>query len=170
MFGRDNKHASKHIGSWANGMTPEGFSPEECSETLNRIPFFAKLRPADRRNLGAAGVARSYPAGATLVHEGQRPGVGLYVILRGRVRLTQQSECDGVRPLAVLGPGEMFGEMALIDEQPRSATATALEPTLALVIPIFDFRAVLQRNAEATTALLAQLSRRVREAEASQRC
>jgi CRP/FNR family transcriptional regulator len=61
----------------------------------------------------------------------------------------------------------MFGEMALIDELPRSATATAIEPTLAFVIPIFDFRAVLLRSPDAAAALLAQLSLRIREAEAA---
>jgi len=170
MFGKGYKFPDKAITWWdATGTAPVEITPQECAETLARIPFFARLRPADWRNLGAAAVARSYAPGEDLVREGQRPGVGLYVILRGRVRITQQSERGGVRSLATLGPGEMFGEMALIDDQPRSATATALEPTLAFIIPIFDFRAALQRNTEATGALLAQLSRRVREAEAAPR-
>ncbi len=165
MFGKDNKRVNKRNGQRANDTAPEGFSPEECDEVLNRIPFFAKLRPVDRRNLRAVGVARAYPAGADLVHEGQRPGVGLYVILRGRVCITQRGEGDDVRMLATVGPGEMFGEMALIDDRPRSATATAIEPTLAFIIPIFDFRAVLQHSAEASAALLFQLSLRLRDAE-----
>ncbi|HEX8994614.1 MAG TPA: cyclic nucleotide-binding domain-containing protein [Ktedonobacterales bacterium] len=143
------------------------FSPRERAELLERVPLFAKLRPADRKNLAAVGIMRGYPAGAELIHEGQRPGVGLYVILRGRVRLTQRSDLDVVRPLTVLGPGEMFGEMALIDELPRSATATAIDSTLAFIIPIFDFRAALLENPDATFWLLGMLSRRVRTAEAS---
>jgi CRP-like cAMP-binding protein len=60
--------------------------------------------------------------------------------------------------------------MALVDELPRSATATAVAPTLAFIIPIFDFRALLQRNPELTLSLLAQVSRRIRAAEAAQNC
>jgi CRP/FNR family transcriptional regulator len=165
MFGRER--VSQQINKWFNRTSTDRCSTEQRAETLNRIAFFARLRAEDRRALGAASVVRSYPAGAQLVREGQRPGVGLYVILRGRVGLTQRGASDDVRMLGVLGSGEMFGEMALIDELPRSATATAIEPTLAFVIPIFDFRAVLLRSPDAAAALLAQLSLRIREAEAA---
>lgn len=166
MFDLMRRLTEHHSARWSvSDALPTDFTPEERDATLERVPFFASLRPADRRALCSAGVTRTYPAGAVLVHEGQQPGVGLYVILRGRVRLTQRSEYDGIRPLGVIGPGEMFGEMALLDDQPRSATATAIEPTLALIIPIVDFRATLYRNAEATVVLLKQLSRRVRQAE-----
>ncbi|HEX5570044.1 MAG TPA: cyclic nucleotide-binding domain-containing protein [Ktedonobacterales bacterium] len=169
MFHHQHKLSGKDIARWtAIGPAADTFDAQACADTLERTPFFTQLRLADRRALGAVGVPRSYPAGADLVHEGQRPGVGLYIIMRGCVRITQQSASDGVRPLAVLGPGEMFGELALLDEQPRSATATAIAPTLAFIIPIVDFRAVLQHNPEAAASLLAQISRRIRTAEVSQ--
>jgi CRP/FNR family transcriptional regulator len=112
---------------------------------------------------------RSYAAGAALVHEGQRSGVGLFIVMRGSVRITQQSDSDGVRPLALLGPGDMFGELALLDDEPHSATATAVSPTLAFVTPIFDIRALLRNNPEIAISLLAQMSQRIRAAEAWQR-
>lgn len=119
-----------------------------------------------KRNLASAGVERSYPARAELVREGQEPGIGLYIILSGRVRVTQDDGDGKERQLAELGPAEMFGEMALLDDRPRSATVTALEPTVALVIPIFDFRAALSHNGEASARLLATLAHRLRNAEA----
>jgi CRP-like cAMP-binding protein len=171
MFQHHHRLTGKDIAHWsAIGAATDAVDAQTCADILEQASIFARLRPAERRTLGAVGVLRSYPAGAALVREGQRPGVGLYIILRGCVRITQQSECDGVRPLALLGPGELFGEMALIDEQPRSATATAVAPTLAFIIPIFDFRALLQRNPELTVSLLAQVSRRIRAAEAAQNC
>jgi len=171
MFHRQHTLSAKDIARWTTiGPAAGDFGAQECADTLERSPFLARLRFADRRALGAVGVLRSYPAGAALVEEGQRPGVGLYIILRGSVRITQHSASDGVRPLAVMGPGEMFGELALLDEQPRTATVTAMAPTLAFIIPIADFRAVLQRNPEAAASLLAQISHRIRAAEASRCC
>ena len=167
MFHRQHTLTAKDIARWTTiGPAAGDFGAQDCADTLERSPFLARLRFADRRALGAVGVLRSYPAGAALVEEGQRPGVGLYIILRGRVRITQRSASDGVRPLAVMEPGEMFGELALLNDEPRSATATAVTPTLAFVTPIFDLRALLRRNPEIAIALLAQMSRRIRAAEA----
>lgn len=206
MFGKLKLFAAKptRAGTPFDRLLAGDCSAEErtrvIASVIESVPLFARLRPSDRQALGAAGVVRNYPAGAELVKEGQRPGVGLYIILQGRVRLTQriagiagietldagergqeESNRDGEpdweqvlahaltqdfeRELGVVGPGEMFGEMALLDEQPRSATATAIEPTLALVIPIVDFRAALSRNPEAAVWLAKMLSRRVRQAE-----
>jgi CRP-like cAMP-binding protein len=71
------------------------------------------------------------------------------------------------RELATLGRGGIFGEMALLDIFPRSASVVALEDTSALVIPIFDFRALLYDDSDIAMKLLAELSRRVRTAESA---
>lgn len=159
-----------HKSSWQDSSRwtiPAGADDTQAGvDPLERMPFFATLRPDDRRALGALGVLRSYPEGATLAQEGQRSEVGLFIVMRGCVRLTQQSASDGVRPLALLGPGEMFGELALLNDEPRSATATAVTPTLAFVTPIFDIRALLRHNPEVALSLLTQMSQRIRAAEA----
>jgi CRP/FNR family transcriptional regulator len=154
---------------WTTPDDADAGDPQPGADPLARMPIFANLRPADRRALGAAGELRSYAAGAALVHEGQRSGVGLFIVMRGSVRITQQSDSDGVRPLALLAPGDMFGELALLDDEPHSATATAVSPTLAFVTPIFDIRALLRNNPEIAISLLAQMSQRIRAAEAWQR-
>lgn len=153
---------------WGTPDDAEHSSAQNNADSWAHLPFFASLRPADRRALGASGALHSYPAGAMLVEEGQRSDVGLFIVIRGSVRITQRNTSDGVRPLALLGPGEMFGEMALMDDEPRSATATAITATLAFVTPIFDFPAMLRRNPEVAIALLAQMSQRIRAAEAWQ--
>lgn len=170
MFGGNGKRDGARASEWARQAAKRVFSFEECVAALERIPFFATLRPGERRNLVAASVERAYPAGAGIVWQGRWPGVGLYVVLAGRALVTQVVENGAARELAELGPGEMFGELALLDEGPRSATVMAMEPTIALIIPIFDFRAALARNPEAAIQLLMLLSRRVRDAEAARQC
>jgi CRP/FNR family transcriptional regulator len=88
-------------------------------------------------------------------------------VLIGGKALVWQRHADGTdQQLATLGTGELFGEMALLDTFSRSATVTAQELTSALVIPIFDFRALLHGDSAIAIKLLAVLSRRVRHAEA----
>lgn len=170
MFGgRGKRHDARSTG-WERQAAARVLSPEDRESALARVPFFATLPPGERRNLVEASVERAYPAGAGIVWQGRRPGVGLFVMLAGRAQVSQIEEDGAARLLTELGPGEMFGEMALLDEGPRSATVMALEPTIALIIPIFDFRATLARNPDAAIRLLALLSRRVREAEATRLC
>lgn len=162
-----HKQSWQDSSRWTAPDDADAGDPQQLgADPLAHMPFFTKLRPADRRALGATGELRSYPAGAALVREGQRSGVGLFIIMRGSVRITQESASDGVRPLALLEPGEMFGELALLDDVPHSATATAVSPTLAFVTPIFDIRALLRNNPEIAISLLAQMSQRIRAAEA----
>ena len=170
MFGGHGKRNDTRSNGWGREAAGRVFTPDECAAALERVPVFAALPPGERRNLVAASVERAYPVGAGLVWQGDRPGVGLYVVLAGRALVTQVEEDGAARELAELGPGEMFGEMALLDEGSRSATVMAMEPTIALIIPIFDFRAALARNGEAAIQLLSLLSRRVRATETAHIC
>src|SRR5262249_13646898 len=114
-----------------------------------------------------AAIQREFPAGTPIVKQGET-GVGLYVLIDGKA-LVWQRHADGAdHQLAVLGTRELFGEMALLDTFPRSASVTAQETTSALVIPIFDFRALLYDDAAIAIKLLAVLSRRVRHAEGAE--
>jgi CRP-like cAMP-binding protein len=149
-----------------DGM-PLRYSRAELVQVMARMPFFAALSAKDRRSLASVGVERSYPAGANLIAQGQEPGLGLYIVLTGRVRVTQHEDDGTTRELRELGPEEMFGELALLYQQPRSATVTALEPTIALVIPLVDFRAALTHNPNASVKLLAMLAERERGSDQS---
>ena len=166
MFGNHDRRGGDRSHYGVDGA-PLRYSVAELVQIMERIPFFASLTAKERRDLANAGVERSYSAGVDLVHQGQEPSIGLYVILSGRVRVCWEEPDGGKRELRELGPLEMFGEMALLDNQPRSATVTAMEPTVALVIPMMDFRAVLSHNGEATARLLTMLAHRLRAAESA---
>jgi CRP-like cAMP-binding protein len=130
-------------------------------DRLSRIPLFEGL---DRKELQA--VARSadentHPAGSTIVREGGGTA-GFHLILDGEATVTQRG-----RTLRTLGPGEYFGEIALIDGQPRSATVTASTPVRTLSVASWNFRPLLEEHPAITLKLLMQLCRRVRELEAA---
>ncbi len=133
-------------------------------DTLSQIPIFSGLTKKELQELSANGREREYPAGETLVRQGET-GVGLFVVLSGKVRVVQRTDGSGERELGVFGPGAALGELALLDDQPRSATIIATEPTKALIIPVWDFRAALRENPEISLKLLAVVSQRLRKVE-----
>lgn len=133
-------------------------------DVLSQVPLFAHLNKRDLQTLGSSCREREYPAGTPLLRQGDT-GVGLFVIVSGQVRVTQHQEGGDEHELATLGRGDVLGEMSLLDDLPRSATAIALEPTKALVLPVWDFRAVLRDNPDIGISLLSVLSRRLRNAE-----
>lgn len=140
-------------------------SNEDHARILARVPLFLDLSKREVQRISAGSVLRDYAAGDALVRQGT-PGVGLFVLVSGRVRVSARQEDGGdEHELAVMGPGEVLGEMSLLDELPRSATATALEPTRALLLPFQDFRAALREDADISIKLLAVVSRRLRRAE-----
>jgi CRP/FNR family transcriptional regulator, cyclic AMP receptor protein len=141
-------------------------SQPECIELLAHIPLFCELSRRELHKLASAAIQRDYPAGTIIVHQGE-PGVGLYVIISGRARVQQRLTDGSDRELALLGGGDIFGEMALLDISPRSASVLAQEETKAMIIPIFDFRALLHDDADIAIKLLAVLARRVRTAESA---
>ncbi len=158
MFGRRKQHDS-------DGHKPT-LSDQEIENILARTPMFEQLSGRERKSLATLGVQRSFEPGAVVVRQGDQ-GVGLYVVLRGAVRVTQHALDGTSHELATLGDGQIFGEMALLDERPRSATVTAIEPTVTLVIPIWDFRAAVKANGDAAMRLLTLLTQRLRDAEAT---
>ncbi len=107
---------------------------------------------------------REFPEGHVLFREGDA-GAVMYVIQRGKVRISRQFP-SGDRTLAVLGPGEFFGEMAILNQKPRTATATALEAVQALEIGARTLEAMVMGNAELAVRLITKLARRLDSANA----
>ena len=103
------------------------------------------------------------PAGHAIVQQGQ-VGNGLYVVVSGAVRIAA-----GDADLARLGPGEFFGELAVIDQQPRTATAMAEEGTVCLALASWDLIALLERDSDLAMNLLRELAGRLRRADAQLR-
>jgi CRP/FNR family cyclic AMP-dependent transcriptional regulator len=134
-------------------------------EMLARVPIFAAL---NREQLGALArliVRRTFNAGQVIIREGDTDAA-LYIIASGQVAVTKSAGPIGrPTPLATLGPGEFFGEMALLDGAPRSATATALTPAECLVLTRWVFNSTLRSDPLIAVAMLPYLSQRIRNAE-----
>jgi CRP/FNR family transcriptional regulator len=140
---------------------------DEYARMLGRVPLFVDLSRRQLQRLAVACREREYAATEVLLRQGD-PGAGLFVLVSGQVRITQRSESGDVHELATLEPGDVFGEMALLDDLPRSATATATQPTSVLILPAVDFRLALHEDADISIRLLAAISRRLRRSESGQ--
>jgi CRP/FNR family cyclic AMP-dependent transcriptional regulator len=133
-------------------------------ETLAQVPLFKDLSSRELQLLGATCREREFAPGTVLLRQGET-GVGLFVLTAGSVSVTQHQEGGPEQQIATLARGDVLGEMSLLDDLPRSATATALEPTRALVLPVWDFRAAMRESPEIGIKLLSILSQRLRRAE-----
>lgn len=122
--------------------------------------------PGGSALLGGAALdslARPYAAGAVLFEEGD-PGSRMYVLRSGRVKIAKRVGGAEVT-LAILGPGDFFGEMALLEKLPRTATATVLEDARLIEVDESTFESLVRRSTEISVRLLRRLSARLREAD-----
>ena len=167
MFWRKRTQSSDKPGTQtsAGATAPQQQPSDSYIAILGRVPLFVDLSKRELQQLSAACREREYAAGDVLVRQGE-PAAGLYVVISGKAQITQHHDNATSEAITTAGPGDVFGEIALLDDQPRSATVTALEPTKALVLPVFDFRAVLHEDGDICIRLLAVMSRRLRRAEA----
>ena len=123
------------------------------SEALARVPLFASL---DRRHLErlAKDVSeRTFPAGSVVVKQGDERGIGFFVVAGGEAIVA----VDG-REVDRLGPGDHFGEVALISDRVRTATVTAATDLECLVMTVWDFRSFVHGNPDVAWALLEHLA------------
>jgi CRP/FNR family cyclic AMP-dependent transcriptional regulator len=134
-------------------------------DTLAKVDLFSGLTKKELQSVAKSCQERKFSPGTILYSQGNT-GVGLYVIISGHVRFTQAHDPDRAEEvLNEEGPGSVSGEMALLDDLPRSATATALDDVTALLLPVWEFRTVLHSNPDIAIKLLSVLSRRLRRAE-----
>jgi CRP/FNR family cyclic AMP-dependent transcriptional regulator len=131
---------------------------------LRNVPLFASLDDAELATLVQVVARRSVPRGSMLMAEGDLTD-SLYIVISGRLKV-MMSDAEGKEViLALLGPGEIVGEMGLIDDNPRSATVIAVEPSELLTISKREFRKCLADNFEMAMAVMKGLVRRLREAD-----
>lgn len=129
---------------------------------LSDVPLFSGLDAAEIQAIASHSVTRKVARNAVLLREGERPS-SLFIIQSGRVRVSVSAEDGGELVLADLGPGELFGELALIDGEPRMATVIAVEDSAISVVSREDFAHCLARNPEIGVKLLRNLVQRVRD-------
>jgi CRP/FNR family cyclic AMP-dependent transcriptional regulator len=116
--------------------------PEKAVELLSKISLFSALQPNYLRRIANLGIEEDYPLNAVIFKEGAQ-GDKMYLILSGAVRISRQVPGMGEEALAVLRAGTHFGEMALIDDFPRSADAVAHEACRLFVVRKEDMEDLL---------------------------
>jgi CRP/FNR family cyclic AMP-dependent transcriptional regulator len=134
---------------------------QTLTDTLAAVPLFAGLDAASLESVGRGMRSRRFRRGEVIFHLGD-PGDALFVVISGAVKISLPSETGDEAILATLRPGDFFGELALLDGAPRSATAGALEPTETLVLPRDRFRELIATEPLIRDALLAALARELR--------
>ncbi|HEX9703669.1 MAG TPA: Crp/Fnr family transcriptional regulator [Gemmatimonadales bacterium] len=135
-----------------------------AAAVLEKIPLFNQLAPGELQRVVDVTRERTYPKNSVILFEDD-PGDALYVVALGQVKVVLIGEDGREVILSVLGTGEFFGEMALIDDEPRSAHVIAMEDSSLLVLRREDFQGILRQSPGIALALLRELSRRLRRVD-----
>ncbi len=122
------------------------------ADELKKVPLFSALSDRQLKRLAHGFKERKFKTGTAVVRQGQMSGVGFFLIMEGAASVSVDST-----EVARLGPGDHFGELALISEQARSATVTADGSLRCLVMPLWDFRQFAKKNPDVTWKLLQYL-------------
>lgn len=132
-------------------------------ELLRRVPLFSELSEGDLEQVARVAVPRSFPRQTRVFHEGD-PGDACYVVRSGSCRVTREHPDGRAITLANLGPGAIFGELAMLDGESRSASVEATEDAELLALPAADMRALIRSQPAMAEKLVVALTRRLREA------
>ena len=137
------------------------FKDNTAAEALQLVPFFNKLAPSDIETLAQRLVIRRFSAGQIIFHHGD-PGGLLYIISRGRIKVTHATPDGQEALLAIMGTGDFFGELALLDDSPRSATVEAMETTETLTLHRDDFIRFINNNPSFSLHVLQTMAQNIR--------
>lgn len=132
-----------------------------ASSALKLVPFFNNLTPDEAEQLSQRLVMRRFNAGQIIFHHGD-PGGLLYIISKGKVKITHSTPDGQEAMLAIFGAGDFFGELALLDESPRSATVEALQATETLTLHREDFIRFISDNPNFSLHVLHTLAQHIR--------
>jgi CRP/FNR family cyclic AMP-dependent transcriptional regulator len=136
----------------------------QTADFLATIPLFSGLQRDELNKFAELTRERAYPKGSVILFQDD-PGDSLFVLRQGRVKVVLIGEDGREVILGVLEPGAHFGELALIDDQPRSAHVIAMDDAQLLILRREDFRRRVEANPSVAWALLTELSRRLRRAD-----
>jgi CRP/FNR family cyclic AMP-dependent transcriptional regulator len=140
----------------AGGEEEEQVAQQEVSARLAKVPIFTECSKRELAIIGRAAKEVSHGEGTVIAREGER-GIGLFLILEGQCRVT-----IGGKTKAKLGPGDFFGEVALLDGGPRTATVTALTPVRLVGITGWVFRGLLMEHPSIALKTLEAVAGRLR--------
>ncbi|REJ80559.1 MAG: histidine kinase [Bacteroidetes bacterium] len=137
-------------------MAQEEFSLQRCERILKRVEFFRRVPENNIRDLASRMTITHHPAGSAVLVKGES-GKSMFVILEGQVKIH-----DGEHIVAEMSAGNYFGEMSILDSEPRSMSVTTLSPTTTGMISLEDFNSVFQSNPEVSWDVIASLVGRLR--------
>ncbi len=134
----------------------------EVVKLLARVPVFSTLELSDLERIAQLAVPRSFEPGQTVFREGDQSDT-CYIVREGHARAVR-SHADGrTITLATFGPGDIFGELAMFEDERRSATVEAIEPTSVVAVLGGDMRRLMSEHSEIAVRLVIALGRRLRE-------
>ena len=134
---------------------------ESVIEMLQKTPLWSALSKQDLKLVAKLSHERSFQIGQAIVTKGEA-GVGFYLILEGAVEVR-----SGGKSLSKLGPGQFFGEMSIIDNQPRSADVVAIENSRVLILSAWSFKTLISDNPKIALKMMQEFVRRLRESDKS---
>ena len=134
----------------------------EVVELLGRVPVFSRLERGDLEQIAQLAVPRSFAPGEVVFREGDASDT-CYIVREGRARAIRTHRDGRTITLARFGPGDIFGELALFEDERRSATVEAIEPTSVVGVLGPDMRRLLSEHAEISSRMVIALGRRLRE-------
>jgi CRP/FNR family transcriptional regulator, cyclic AMP receptor protein len=139
-----------------------GMSSEEVVELLGGVPVFSTLVAEDLQRIAQFAVPREFEPGEVVFREGDASDT-CYVVRDGRARALRTHTDGRTLTLATFGPGDIFGELALFEDERRSATIEAIEQTGTVAVLGPDMRRLMAEHAEISSRLVIALGRRLRE-------
>ena len=146
-------------------VRPASPGTSATAELLRGVPLFAELGEPDLQKIARVAVPRTYLAGTIILREGDA-GDTCYVLEQGQARVTRQHADGRTITLTNLGPGEIFGELAMFGGEVRSATVEAVQDVRAVAILAGDLKRLLNEHPEIAVKLLGALGEKLREANA----
>ena len=138
---------------------------EQTATFLARVPLFRSLNKGQIESLARSLVARQYAAGENIVTQG-KGGIGLFIVMSGKAEAVHL-RADGTQAVVnAFGPADFFGELAMLNDEPRTATVVAVEDTECLVLTRWEFLAKLELDGKMATVILKELAKRFQRAMA----
>jgi CRP/FNR family transcriptional regulator len=139
-----------------------GMRSAEVVELLGGVPVFSTLTPGDLERIAQLAVPREFEPGEVVFREGDSSDT-CYVVRHGRARAVRTHRAGRTITLATFGPGDIFGELALFEDERRSATVEAVQRTSVVGVLGPDMRRLMTEHAEIAARLVIALGRRLRE-------
>ena len=125
-------------------------------ELLKKAPLLSGLNEKELKSMVKLSRERRFESGQTIVKKGEG-GVGFYLILEGTVEIRSEG-----KTLSNLGPGQFFGEMSVLDNQPRSADVVTVQPSRVLILTAWEFKGLISQNPRIAVKMMQELVRRLR--------